>query len=171
MMKSKYRKKSPVAQWSPILAVLALLVLGTLCWRMMSSSSKPGEPAEAVNSNNRKTKVTARSAAEVNPKDPQSHGDSVTLYVLLKFNEDFKDCQSFTRGSSHDPIKALIDGAEQSNCIMIEQGLLITAEGPKEEVKTSSVPLHTHDASAILNTPPSHHADFDSCEWRFCAHR
>jgi hypothetical protein len=59
-----------------------------------------------------------------------------TLHVLLKFNDDFKDCQSFSRGSSHDPIKALIDGAEQSNCIAIEQGLLITAEGHKEEVSS-----------------------------------
>jgi len=59
-----------------------------------------------------------------------------TLHVLLKFNDDFKDCQSFSRGSSHDPIKALIDGAEQSNCIAIEQGLLITTEGHKEEVSS-----------------------------------
>jgi len=145
-----------MTQWSPILAVLALLVLGALCWWMMSNSNSAGEPAEAMISNNRKTKVTARSAVEVNPGDPQSsHGENVSLYVLLKFNDDFKDCQSFSRGSSHDPIRSLMDGAVQSNCIMIEQGLLITAEGPKEEVNFMHA-LHSSPCDA-------RHSSLSSC--------
>lgn len=99
---------------------------------MSSKGGSTGGPTEAVISNNRKAKMTARSTAEVKQR---TTGDAqFILYVILESKDPFQDCQSFSRGSSHDPIAALLENAEQAGCIQITAGMLFHAEGPESEV-------------------------------------
>ena len=103
---------------------------------MSSKGGSNGGPTEAVISNNRKAKMTARSTAEVK----RTTGDAqFILYVILESKDPFQDCQSFSRGSSHDPIAALLENAEQAGCIQITAGMLFHAEGPEAEVSFGEV--------------------------------